>query len=146
MRLFHISSKDLDGRVLVPKIPDNMFTKMGIENNTIPRISFAPDVKHAILGIGYNRIKNGPKILNVYEPENYTLIKLKHSDYLSANGYVPDADETLETWVISTVRLKYVGKIKIIKPTSKYIRIKLPGNQEIKNYYWEYKVINGDIQ
>jgi len=48
MRLFHISSKDLDGRVLVPKIPDNMFTKMGIENNTIPRISFAPDVKHII--------------------------------------------------------------------------------------------------
>jgi hypothetical protein len=146
MRLFHISSSNLNGKTLTPKVPDNILTKMGIENNTIPRVSFAPDVKHAILAIGYNRIKTGPKILNVYEPENYRTIKLRHSDYLTANGYVPDADETLETWILNSIKLKYAGKIKIIKPTKEFVRIKLPGNQEIKNYYWEYKVLDGDIE
>lgn len=146
MNLYHISSKNLDGKVLRPKIPKNILTKMGIENNTIPRVSFAPDVKHAILAIGYNRIKSGPKILNVYEPENYQTIKLRHSDYLSANGYVPDADETLETWVLNHVRVKYAGQIKLIKPGKGFVRIKLPGNNEIKNYYWEYKIIDGDLE
>lgn len=146
MRLFHISSKNLDGRVLTPKIPNNILTKLGVENNTIPRVSFALDVKHAILAIGYNRIKKGSKILNAYEPENYRNIKLRHSEYLTANGYVPDADETQETWVLNSVKLKYAGKIKIIKQAKEFVRIKLPGNQEIKNYYWEYKVLDGDIE
>lgn len=145
MRLFHASSNDLNNTLLTPKIPSNILTKLGVENGSIPRVSFAPDVKHCLLAIGYNRIKSGPKILNVYEPNNYKLIKAIHSNDLFKKNYVPDANKTLEVWVLNKVRVVYAGKIKIIRPTKKYIEVSLPTGDKMKNYYWEYKVLDGDL-
>jgi len=145
MRLFHASARDLNNKVLTPTIPDNILTKLGVENSDIPRVSFAPDVKHCLLAIGYNRIKNGPKILNVYEPENYRTVKAIHSADLVRRNYVPDADKTLEVWVINKVKVVYTGKIKIISPTRDYVEISLPTGDKLKNYYWKYKVLDGDL-
>ena len=148
MRLFHISAANLDGKKLIPKIPENILTKMGVENNTIPRISFAPSIKYALLAIGYNRIKAGPKALMVFEPSDYKMIKSIDNTQLSRKGYVPDVDKTKEHWVINSVKIKYVGKIKIIRPTKKFVEIRWgpQRGQVLKNYFWEYKVLDGDIE
>lgn len=146
MKLFHISSNDLNNKIITPKIPDNILTKMGIENNSIPRISFAPEIKYSLLAIGYNRLKSGPDILNVYEPDNYRSLKIIDSKELDQKGYVPDAKRTREVWVLNNVKFKYLGKIKIIKPKKEFVKIDLPGGQSIKNYFWEYKVIDGEFE
>ena len=146
MRLFHISSKNLDGRVLIPSVPSNILTKLGVEDNKTPRLSFAPSVNYAILAIGYNRIKSGPKILDVFEPEDYKKLKIIKDKELSIKGLVPDADKTKEHWILNRIRVKYAGQIKIIKPTNKFIEIIISPSSKIKNYYWEYKVMDGDLE
>jgi len=145
MRLFHISYNKLNGIVLKPTIPDNILTKVGVENNTIKRVSFAPTVDHALLAIGFNRLKTGPKVLDVFEPENYNSIKFLHNKHLKRKGYVPDADQTKEYWILNPVRVKYAGQIKLIKPKTKFVEIKINDRQKIKNYYWEYKVLDGNL-
>jgi hypothetical protein len=147
MKLYHLSTDDLDQQTLEPKVPDNILTKLGIENNTIPRVSFAPEIKYALLAIGYNRIKESTlKIFNVYEPDNYKTIKILTSKELESKDYVPDVDKTKEVWILNNVKLKYVGKIKVLNRTKEFISIKLGQNRELKNYYWNYKVIDGDLK
>lgn len=147
MKLYHLSTENLNNKVLIPKIPYNILTKLGVENNTIPRVSFSPTISHAILAIGFNRIKSGSKTYNVYEPENYKDIKIITDNDLDTKRYVPDVDKTKEHWVVSNVKIKYVGKIKILKPKNEFILITWGPNQDqkIKNYFWEYKVLDGDI-
>jgi len=146
MRLFHISSSDLDGETLTPKIPTNILTKLGVENANIPRVSFAPDIKHSLLAIGFNRIKSGPKQLNIFEPQNYRYIKAIYSGELFKRGYVPDADKTLEVWILNKVVVIYAGRIQVIKPTKEYVEIALPTGVKLKNYYWQYKVLDGEFK
>lgn len=148
MRIYHISSNDLHEKILIPKIPQNILTKLGVENNTIPRISFSPSISHSLLAIGSNRIRQGPKVLNVFEPSNYSKIKTISNKELQKKRYVPDADKTKEVWVINSIEVKYCGKIQIIKQSNKFITIKFGPQKEhiIKNYFWEFKIIDGDIK
>ena len=143
MKLYHISSNDLNGKILQPKIPSNILTKIGAEDNKTPRVSFAPTIDHALLAIGFNRLKSGPKLLNVYEPTAYKNIVTDKQ--LDSKGFVPDANKTKEHWITKPVRLKYVGKIRLIKPSKKFVEVRA-GSIKLKNYYWEYKVIVGDLE
>lgn len=43
MQLFFISTKENIKR-LVPRIPDNFFTRKGYEDNKIPRVCFSTDI------------------------------------------------------------------------------------------------------
>jgi hypothetical protein len=146
MRLFHISKSNLNGKTLSPTVPNNMFTKLGIEDNKIPRVSFAPTIDYALLAIGYNRLKEGPKELKVFEPDNYKVLKIMTPEELTRKRLVPDADKTQEYWVLNNVRVKYTGKIKLIKPASKFVEIDIGQGNKIKNYFWEYKIVDGDFE
>lgn len=146
MKLFHISKNNLDGKTLSPTVPNNIFTKLGVEDNKTPRVSFAPKVDYALLAIGYNRIKEGPKILKVFEPQDYDRLKIITPKELSKRGLVPDADKTKEYWILNNTRVKYSGKIKIIRPTNKYVEVDVGGGNKIKNYFWEYKILDGEFE
>ena len=144
MKLYHISSSNINGKTLIPKVPNNILTKLGVEDSKTPRVSFAPTVDHALLAIGFNRLKTGPKELSVFEPANYNNLKIIDSKELSMKGKVPDADKTKEVWVLNRVKMKYVGKIRLLGPTNKFVEIKA-GPHKIKNYYWKYKIIDGEL-
>ena len=150
VRLFHISNNII--KVLMPRIPDNFYTKKGWEDSTIKRASVAPDIDHCILSIGNNKITNNPKIYMVYEPTDYSKIKvMSNAEIIRRGGLVPDADVTKEYWLLTPTKVKEIAKIKVLKMTNRYEIV--PYGPEGKHteekyrraFYWEWKVIEGKI-
>jgi len=151
-RLFHIShaSRGII-KEMNPRIPDNEYIRNGWEDGTIPRISFALDVDHCILSLGFNKIKNNTKIYNVYEPSDYSKIKVKSNKELIRKKLVPDAEQTDEVWILNKTKVDNVAQIKIIKPTNRYETVKFgPQGEDTpetyrRAWYWEWKIIKGKI-
>lgn len=114
-RLFHISKNCLDGKTLNPNIPDNEFTKRGIENNSIPRICFAPTVNQCLLALGIDKYKDRPEpeIYFIHEPIDYYNLEIISNEEIVKNNYVPNAEKTKETWVIEPCEVECVGIIII---------------------------------
>jgi 8-oxo-dGTP pyrophosphatase MutT (NUDIX family) len=105
----------------VPRIPE---TPIPGENNTIPRISLAPSVWHAIHGIGggvnasLDDTKNSPEIredigghchmFHIYgikdvPPGHMTTEQIAH--------LVPDAMSTGESWATQPIQMEHLGQI-----------------------------------
>lgn len=147
MELYHVSANNLDGRVIKPSVPDNILTKTGSENATIGRISFSDSVDTAILAIGRNKLREGPKVLFVHEPQDYNRIKVVGPETLVRKGYVPDADQTREHWVLNSVRVRMIYRIKLIRETNKCIEIRFgkEKNDYIKNCFWDFKKLRTPI-
>jgi len=152
-RLFHISHASRpDIKIMIPKIPENEYVRRGWEDGTIPRISFALDVDHCILALGFNKIKNNTKIYNVYEPADYSKIKVKTNKELIRKDLVPDAEQTKEVWILNKTKVNLIAKIQILNnKTNRYEIVKY--GPEGKNtpekyrraYYWDWKLLKGDI-
>ncbi len=148
-RLFHISRGII--KVLMPKVPDNFYTKKGWEDGTIKRASVAPDIDHCILALGYNKINGNPKLYRVYEPLDYTKIKVMTNAEIIRRGLVPDAKVMKEVWLLTPTKVKEIAKIKILRVTSRYETVPYgPEGRETEEkyrraYYWDWKVIEGDI-
>ena len=140
-KLFHLSNKNLDNQIIEPRIPNNFMTKLGYEDNPIPRISFAPSIQNCILGIGFNKIKEGNKIYYVLEPADYKSIKIIYNKELVEKNLTPDAQITKEVWVTNDCLLKYSGTIRITTPTKKHETVYFRGKEITKQYYWNYKVL-----
>jgi hypothetical protein len=101
-KTYFISEHNMDGKTLIPRIPQNHFTKNGYEDSTTKRISFAPSVDNALMGLSQN--VTGKKFY-VHEPLG------KHDIYKPNNKAVPDSDVTGELWIKNPVKLKTVGEI-----------------------------------
>lgn len=144
-RLFHISTHHLI-KTLQPKIPENIYTKLGLEDKTIKRISVCPDVDHCLLALGENIVKDGPKVFSVYEPEDYSKIKVLSNKEIVKKNLVPDAKQTLETWILSPAKFKKIAKIRVLKAADKYEVIHVPPvKSNAKMWYWIWEVIEGTI-
>jgi len=146
-KLYHLSQHDLNGKTLTPKIPSNIFTKIGKEDDTIPRVSFAPTISQCITAIGNNRIEGNPeKRYYVFEPEDYDKIKITSNKELIKRNLIADAKMSGEVWVISDVKLKEVGVIEVIKKLDLVYQIKDDPHPPFKFYKWKYKVLDGDLK
>jgi len=144
-RLFHISVHHLI-KTLQPRTPENFYTKLGLEDNTIKRISVCPDVDHCLLALGENVVKDGPRIYSVYEPEDYSSIKILSNKEIVKRKLVPDAKQTLETWILTTTKFKRIAKIKVLKASDNYEVINVPPvKKNVKLWYWVWEIIEGQI-
>jgi len=144
-RLFHLNQSNKERIIITPKIPDNFMTKQGYENNIIPRVSVSPDIKYNILAIGYNKINdNKNKIYDVYEPNNYNKLKILHNSDIIKRNLVSDAKQTKEIWILNKTLFKRIGKIKITNLSNQYRIIKF-GNESRRSYFWNYKILSGNI-
>ena len=123
--LFHLSETKLTNRILKPRIPNNNLTRMGVENNTIPRISVAPSIDHALTGYFYN-YKNNHK-MHVYNVKNGVVCNVAYPP----KEYVPDIQFTKEMWVLEPVEMVYSGCIEVI------------GTQG-KPLHWSYTICRRD--
>ena len=148
-RAFHISNNAI--KILQPKIPDNMYTKMGWEDKTIKRISVAPDIDHCILAIGNNKIKERPKIYRVYEPQDYSKVRFLSNKEIVKRKLVPDAKVMKEFWILNAVRVKEIAKIRILRELSKYVTVPIgpqgydTPRKNRRQPFWEWEVIEGEI-
>lgn len=104
MLLYHISDRITDPPVktFIPKIP---ISAANFENQTIPRICFAQDIKCCIQATGYN-FEIGDKIMvYVLNTKDITPSNLWTPEELTKKQYVPDADLNQEYWVTETITL-----------------------------------------
>lgn len=138
MKYIHLSETNLNGVTITPKIPNNFMTKLGYEDSTIPRISVAPTIDNCILGIGYNRIKDGNRRFYVHEPQDYSSIKVISNDEIIHENFTPDASITKESWITSECKFKCIGYIDITEPKKEYESVFYNNKEITKQYYWDY--------
>jgi len=139
MRFFHISGKILN--TLSPRIPNNELTNNGYEDNIISRVCFSNEIDGCLMAIG-KRVEDYGE-LYVYEPNDYSVLKIVDNNEIVNNNLVPDAIYTGELWVLNTVKLKLLGRIKVIdwKQSIINMRIKNKNNKYREHglipLYWE---------
>jgi RimJ/RimL family protein N-acetyltransferase len=105
--LYCISQEDLDGQTLEPRVPNNFFTKNGYEDGETPRVCFTPSVDQCLMAISQ---KCEGIEFYVFKPEEVP----EENIYKPTVEEVPDSEITDETWITCPVKLKKVGKIKVL--------------------------------
>lgn len=133
-RYYHLS-KDDGLTIMKPRVPDNWMTRNKYEDSKTPRVSFAPSINQCLMGMSKNL--TGEEFY-VYTPYLIDLNKLKKPHI----NQVPDAGITGEVWATQDIRVKKVGKIKVIGDANKDGHPYIFGNQQTAELYdWEYKVL-----
>ena len=131
-KLYHISTSNLDGKILYPKIPSNYFTKNNYEENTTKRVCFAPDINKCLMGLSQNC--TGMEFF-VHVPNG------EHEIYKPSSKEVPDSIITGELWITEPVKLKCIGKILVIGDSGKPGHPFKYGTHTAELYDWEWKWI-----
>lgn len=134
--MFFVSENNLNNKILYPRIPQNYFTERGIEDNKIPRISFAPSIDKCLMALSKN-IEG--KIIYIHVPLNLERKRI----YIPSIKQVPDSIITNEIWIMEKVKIKYIGKIKVLKSKSAHGFYYYYNNKRIyaELYDWKWKNI-----
>ena len=132
--LIHLSDKNLDNVVLSPKVPSNFLIDNGYEDNTTCRVCFTSSINGSLRGLS-RKLKSVE--VYVHEPIDNSKLKL----IKPSKQAVPDADITGEIWCTNSVKLKCIGKIKIIDSYGDGHMYKYGPSNEYKAYLydWEYE-------
>lgn len=133
-KLYFISEKNLDGKTIYPKVPQNYLTKNGYENNSIKRICFSTSIDKCLIALSQN-CKN--KEYYVYEPDNYTNLNIQYP----TKSEVPDCMITGEVWVKNSVKLKQVSKIKVVDDGTNEYTYTYGDNKSATLYDWKWETL-----
>lgn len=132
VKVYHLSQSNLDGKTLFPKIPDNFLTKNGYEDSKTGRVCFAKSIDGSLRGLSQNLTG---KEYFVHIPDG------KYNIYTPSIKEVPDAKITSEVWIKEPVKLKCIGKIKVIKDKGEDGIPYKYGDNTAELYDWEWKWI-----
>ena len=134
-KLFFVSSTNMDGVILNPIVPDNFLTKNGYEDNTTCRVCCSTSINGCLTAMSMN-LKG--KTLCVHEIVMDNIKQVKPSVY-----QVPDCNITNEVWITNSVKLKYIGDIKVEDAHEEGMKYKYgPDNEyEAELYRWNWKWI-----
>ena len=129
-QIYFISDKNMDGKVLSPRIPDNYFTRHGYEDTKIKRVCFTPSIDKSLMALSNN----------ITGKEFYVHIAIgDYKVYKPTVKQVPDSKVTGELWVTKPVKVSCIGKIKVIGdmglPGHKFSY----GDKEAELYDWKYE-------
>lgn len=105
VKLYHLSTVNLDGRMIFPRVPKNRMVETGAENDITPRISFAPSIDECLMALSAD--VEGIEFF-VHEPVG------KFQAFHPSKIDVPDVEYTSEVWVTTPVKLKKVCKIRVL--------------------------------
>lgn len=131
-KLYCISQEKLDGETLVPRIPENYFTKNGYEDKETPRVCFAPTVDQCLMALS-QKTTNMP--FYVYSPDDISKLDV----YKPNKKAVPDVDITGELWTLQPTKLKEVGRILCQEDAGKDgLKYTYGDGEEAELYEWNY--------
>lgn len=134
--LYFVSQNDMDGKLLTPRVPNNYFTKNGYEDSKTPRVCFAPSIDKCLMALSQ---KCSDMELYIHTPESGQQLDV-HKPTIDE---VPDCAITGEIWVKNKVRMKCIGKIKVVKdkglPGHKFSYGSGKDKKEAELYDWEWK-------
>lgn len=131
--LYHLSKTNLDGKTLYPRIPSNFLVKNGYENGKTERVCFAKSIDGSLRGMSQNL--KGVE-LYVHVPDG------QYNIYTPNIKEVPDSKITGEVWIKEPVKLRCIGKIKVIKDKGEDGIPYKYGNNTAELYDWEWRWIN----
>lgn len=104
-----LSEQDMDGEVIVPRIPHNYFTENYYEDTITPRVCLSSTIEGALKAISSKR-KIGTEFY-VHTPMHECTV------YHPTEQQVPDCKLTGEVWSKEPVRLVTIGKIRVTEST-----------------------------
>ena len=129
---YYFVSESSDIKSMVPRIPDNYMTRHRYEDSKTPRVCFAPSINSCLMALSQ---KCTGMELYVYIPDgNYEI-------YHPSVSQVPDVNITGEVWIKSKVRVKKIGKIKVIGDKGLDGHPYRYGNKTAELYDWDWKWI-----
>lgn len=147
-KLYHISRKNINGTTLVPRVPDNEYVKMGIEDGKTPRVSFSSSIKNCLRAIGKNYVGTEIYVFTIDLQDKDDGKLLKHITK-PTKDQVPDVGLTGEVWVTCPVKVKYLQKIKITSIGDKHtFKAKKSDGSEYEGTLWdkEFEVVKTEIE
>lgn len=126
---YHLSSENLDGLLIYPRVPDNSMVRYGHEDGVTQRVSFAPTVGQCLRGFAKD-IKD--QVFYVHVASNTpTYIK-------PTQKQVPDVQVTGEIWATSPVTMKCIGIIKVTHARPEPTGFNY-GGTNAQSYAWNYQ-------
>lgn len=129
-KIYHLSQSNMNGKTISPRIPSNYFTKNGYEDGKTARVCFAKSIDMCLRALSQ---KCTDMELYVHIPDgNYNI-------YNPSTKEVPDCKITSEVWIKEPVKLKCIGKIKVIKDKGEDGIPYKYGNNTAELYDWEWK-------
>ena len=132
--LIFLSETNMDGQTLIPRVPKNFFTENGFEDNKTKRVCFAQSIDKCLMGLSMN-CKG--KEFYVHTPIG------SFKTFHPTKAQVPDVHITGETWVCEPVKIKCLGKIRVVGDDGKPGRQYTYGNgivAELFGWKWKYVV------
>ena len=132
VKVYHLSQSNLDGKTLSPRVPSNYFTKNGYEDGKTARVCFAKSIDMCLRALSQ---KCTDMELFVHITDG------KYNIYIPSTKEVPDAKITSEVWIKEPVKLKCIGKIKVIKDKGEDGIPYKYGDNTAELYDWEWKWI-----
>lgn len=136
--LYCISQEDLDGQTLEPRVPDNFFTQNGYEDGETPRVCFTPSVDKCLMAISQ---KCEGIEFYVFSPEEVP----EENIYKPTTKEVPDAEITDEIWITCPVKVKKVGKIKVLGDSGLDGHPFNYGDKTTELYDWNWEWLEEDF-
>lgn len=137
-RYYHLSELP-DLHELQPSISDNFMTKNGYEENKTPRVCFSPSIDQCLMAMSAN-IKD--KEYYVYTPYNINTNKLRKPTI----NEVPDSNITGEVWSLEPIKVKCIGKIKVLNAKDISHSYKYGNNNTAELWEWEYKLLFNELE
>ena len=131
-KLYFISIDKINNNILYPRIPNNYFTKNAYEDNKQKRICLCKSINKCLMALSKN-CKD--LIFNVYEVDDIN----NYQVYRPNIEEVPDSIITEELWIITPVKLKYIGKIRCIDSVDNDGYIFKYSDKIAKVYDWKYE-------
>ena len=117
--LYHVALKNMNGKVLTPRVPDNEYIKWGIEDGETKRVSFSTSVKKCLRAIHGQNV-GVEMYVHVIDTKSINPATLKNNIVYPTKEQVPDSHLTGEVWVTCPVKAKLAHKIKITKIGDKH--------------------------
>ena len=130
--MYFISTNNMDGKTLEPRVAKNFFTENGYEDNETKRVSFAPSVNQCLMGLSQD-VSNTD--FYVYEPSDRSNLDI----YKPNPKAVPESSLTGELWVTNPVSLKRVGVIRCTGDTGEEGRKFNYGTHTAELYDWNFE-------
>ena len=128
-----VSDKNLDGKTLSPRVPNNFMTKNGFEENKTPRVCASTSIDGCLKGLSRN-LKGEVLYIHSIDPS------ITEKPYKPSIKEVPDSRITNEVWFKKPVKLKCIGKIKVIEDDGKEGEKYTYGNGLVAELYgWKYE-------
>lgn len=136
-KLYFVSGDNFDGKTLYPRVPASALMDYdNAEDDSTNRICFSPSIDKCLMGLSQN-LTGRTYYIHIIDPSvKVTADMIQHP----TADQVPDVKITGEVWIIKPVKMKCIGRIKVLKDDGKPGHPYTYGNgRKAELYGWDWE-------